>query len=139
MKISHIFGLLVFGLGAYWIWGQFNPPVEKATNGAALVSVEIPKNLSSMALKGKRKFNANCASCHGKDAAGQDGIAPPLIHKIYEPNHHGDQAFQNAAKFGVRAHHWRFGDMPSVEGVNQQDVTEIIKYIRELQRENNIN
>ena len=63
---------------------------------------------------GETTFNANCAACHGKQAAGTDH-GPPLVHKIYEPHHHGDQAFQLAAANGVKAHHWEFGNMPKVD------------------------
>jgi hypothetical protein len=56
------------------------------------------------------------------------------VHKIYEPSHHGDAAFQFAAAKGVRAHHWNFGDMPKLTGVTTEDVEQIIKYVRYLQR-----
>ena len=88
---------------------------------------------------GEEVFIEQCAVCHGENAAGQDGVAPPLVHKIYEPSHHGDAAFLLAAKNGVRAHHWRFGNMPPVEGVTDGDVKMIIAYVRELQRANGIN
>lgn len=84
--------------------------------------------------KGEAKFNANCARCHGERASGTTQ-GPPLVHKIYEPNHHGDLAFQRAVANGVRAHHWGFGDMPRIEGVTSEDVAEITKYIRWLQRQ----
>lgn len=84
--------------------------------------------------KGEAKFRANCLRCHGESAAGTTQ-GPPLAHKIYEPNHHGDAAFQRAAANGVRAHHWRFGDMPRIEGVTPEDVEQIIQYVRWLQRE----
>lgn len=106
---------------------------------AAMIAVAQPDALSADAQIGKRAFESACASCHGANAAGQDGVAPPLIHKIYEPGHHGDESFQRAAAMGVRAHHWRFGDMPAVEGVTRGDVAMITAYIRELQRENGIN
>jgi len=83
---------------------------------------------------GETTFNANCSACHGKQAAGTDH-GPPLVHKIYEPHHHGDQAFQLAAANGVRAHHWEFGNMPKVEGVTPQGVDQIVKYVRWLQRQ----
>ncbi|MFM7841547.1 MAG: cytochrome c, partial [Nitrospira sp.] len=60
---------------------------------------------------------------------------PPFVHKIYEPNHHGDAAFQRAAALGVRAHHWQFGNMPKISSVTPADVDEIIKYVRWLQRQ----
>ena len=60
---------------------------------------------------------------------------PPLVHIIYEPNHHADVAFLLAARNGVQAHHWRFGDMPPVPGVTDEIVLEIVGYIRWLQRQ----
>lgn len=83
---------------------------------------------------GEAKFNSHCSACHGAQATGtQQG--PPLVHKIYEPNHHGDAAFLRAAEFGVKAHHWEFGNMPKIEGVSSADVEQIIRYIRWLQRQ----
>lgn len=108
-------------------------------NGAPMVQITLPETLSANAEFGKRAFDAKCADCHGANAAGQDGVAPPLVHKIYEPSHHGDAAFLLAAKNGVRAHHWRFGSMPAVEGVTDGDVKMIVAYVRELQRANGIN
>jgi mono/diheme cytochrome c family protein len=83
---------------------------------------------------GETKFSAHCAACHGPRAVGT-AQGPPLVHKIYEPSHHADVAFQRAALNGVRAHHWDFGNMPKIEGVSPEDVDQIIKYIRWLQRQ----
>ena len=83
---------------------------------------------------GEAKFNTLCARCHGPEGIGTKQ-GPPLVHKIYEPNHHGDAAFQRAAANGVRAHHWQFGDMPKVEGVKPEDLDHIVKYVRWLQRQ----
>lgn len=106
--------------------------------GAPLVDVFVPSQLSATAQDGQQAFEVSCAACHGVSAAGQDGVAPPLVHIIYEPNHHGDQSFYQAVSYGVRAHHWRFGNMPAIEGVSQSDVSDIIAYVRELQRANDI-
>ncbi|MEX5219983.1 MAG: cytochrome c [Nitrospira sp.] len=83
---------------------------------------------------GEAKFTAHCAACHGARAVGTSQ-GPPLVHKIYEPNHHADIAFQRAALNGVRAHHWDFGNMPKIEGVAPEDIDQITKYIRWLQRQ----
>jgi cytochrome c553 len=83
-------------------------------------------------------FNVACAECHGTNAAGQNGIAPPLVHITYEPGHHGDASFLLAVRNGVRAHHWKFGNMPAVEGLTDGDVKMVVAYIRELQRANGI-
>ncbi len=84
--------------------------------------------------KGEAAFKANCARCHGERGVGTSQ-GPPLVHKIYEPNHHGDAAFQRAAANGVRAHHWQFGDMPKIDGATPDDVDQIITYVRWLQRQ----
>lgn len=107
--------------------------------GAAMVDVTVPPDLSEMAQIGKTAFDATCATCHGENAAGSAGYGPPLVHKIYEPSHHGDMSFFLAVDQGVRAHHWKFGNMPAQEGLTKGDVTAIVAYVRELQRANGIN
>lgn len=128
----------VLALAAYLlVQPLFLEPSSSDAPGKPLVQVKVP-TLSAASQQGERLFNENCASCHGKNAAGQNGVAPPLVHIIYEPNHHGDMAFQLAAKRGVRQHHWYFGNMPAVPSVTQQDVSKITAYVRELQRANGI-
>lgn len=100
-------------------------------------SVREPDRLSASARDGKILFNRNCAVCHGESAAGTEQ-GPPLVHDIYNPGHHGDESFVRAAKNGVRAHHWPFGDMPPVPGVTEPMVRAIVKYVRALQAENGI-
>ncbi|TNF21211.1 MAG: cytochrome c [Rhodobacteraceae bacterium] len=139
---------LVGGVVVYWNTTQQAPqgaghsmaPPDTGTlaEGAPIVEVALPAELSANAQIGKRAFDAKCAECHGANAAGRNGVAPPLVHKIYEPGHHSDMAFVLAAKNGVRAHHWRFGDMPPVEGLTDGDVKLIARYVRELQKENGI-
>lgn len=107
-----------------------------APAAAETVSVTLPE-LSPEARAGGQAFIQNCAKCHGMIAGGTDK-GPPLIHKIYEPNHHGDFAFQRAVRQGARAHHWRFGDMPPQPEVTDADVAVIVKFIREVQRANGI-
>lgn len=69
----------------------------------------------------------------------QISLAPRLVHKIYEPGHHGDESFQRAVAMGVGQHHWPFGDMPAVQGLDRDDVQATIAYVRALQVENGIN
>ena len=50
--------------------------------------------------QGKTLFEQNCSVCHGP--AGDGTVqGPPLVHIIYEPNHHADAAFILAARNGV--------------------------------------
>lgn len=115
------------------------PDTTAISEGEPIAAVTLPGELSGNAQIGKTAFEAKCATCHGVNAAGQNGVAPPLVHKIYEPSHHGDEAFWLAAQNGVRSHHWRFGNMPPVEGLTRGEVKLIVAYIRELQRANGIN
>ena len=68
--------------------------------GGLLANVILPATLSQNAQSGKRGFEAKCAACHGVNAAGQDGVAPPLVHKVYGSSHHGDESFQRASGLG---------------------------------------
>lgn len=146
VRNAEISGLVVLALAVFGYWWTAQGE-ETSTNGSPdgnldgspMVEVVLPEALSSNAEIGKLAFEAKCADCHGVNAAGQEGVAPPLVHKIYEPSHHGDGSFLLAAKNGVRAHHWRFGDMPPVEGITDGDVKMIVAYVRELQRANGIN
>lgn len=137
MKRTSMFvvvAVLALGVAGY---AYFNQPQPAERTGVPLVSVIVP-DFSAAERAGEVAYNNSCAACHGENAAGQEGVAPPFVHHIYEPGHHGDRAFLVAALSGVRAHHWPFGDMPPVEGVTEHDVAQIITYVRALQRANGI-
>ncbi len=114
------------------------PDTSSVAQGDPIVKVAVPAGLSANAQIGKRAFDVKCAVCHSENAAGKNGVAPPLVHKIYEPSHHSDMAFVIAAQNGVKSHHWKFGDMPPVDGLTNADVKYITQYVRELQKENGI-
>ena len=150
MKKQLVAALVVAGFAAAsWLWiapGQQSETAMKTSEptptgqGAPLAEVMIPEQLSAKAEAGKTYYAAVCATCHGVNAAGQDGVAPPLVHRVYEPSHHGDMAFVLAARNGVRSHHWRFGNMPPVEQrLTDAELGAIVAYVRELQRANGIN
>jgi mono/diheme cytochrome c family protein len=82
---------------------------------------------------GESLFTARCSACHGRHATGTDS-GPPLVHAVYRPGHHGDDAFTLAVRRGVVAHHWRFGDMPPQPQVSDSQISPIVSYVRWLQR-----
>ncbi len=106
------------------------PPIDETQVVLRGIAATSPPEVAS----GKAMFEQNCSACHGPAGDGTTQ-GPPLVHIIYEPNHHADAAFLLAARNGVRAHHWRFGDMPPVAGVTDEVVLEIVGYIRWLQRQ----
>ncbi|PKM44741.1 MAG: cytochrome C [Gammaproteobacteria bacterium HGW-Gammaproteobacteria-1] len=97
---------------------------------------QIPKpspGLTPNPAKGMAMYAQTCAACHGRDMRGTDQ-GPPFLHRVYEPSHHSDAAFQLAVRNGVRAHHWNFGDMAPLPELNPDDVAHIAAYIRMEQR-----
>ncbi len=107
------------------------PSIETAARRILLPAFSDEQQAGSLA------FARHCQVCHGENAAGTRA-GPPLVHKIYEPSHHGDRAFVRAVRQGVIAHHWRFGDMPRLPDVADQELDAIIGYVRAMQRANGI-
>jgi len=119
------FALLAASFAAFFVFtaAHYAPPVSAA--------MDMDKGPFA---RGETLYNANCSGCHGVKGKGS-AKGPPLVHPIYHPNHHADLSFHWAVERGVRAHHWRFGDMPEIKGPGKDDVTAIIYYIRALQKE----
>ncbi|WP_299479803.1 cytochrome c [uncultured Roseibium sp.] len=144
IKLNHFLTMTVAAIlvsAGYFVFAYDRDPDDAGANSAPgpLVKITLPNTLSTDAKSGWQLFEAECAVCHGTDAVGKEGIAPPLVHRIYEPSHHADESFQQAVALGVRAHHWTFGNMPPVAGLSRADVALIVAYVRELQRANGIN
>lgn len=78
---------------------------------------------------GATVYAARCASCHGDDLQGTDK-GPSQLSIVYEPGHHGDDAYRSAIRNGATAHHWGFGDMPAIDNITDDQVELVIAYIR---------
>jgi mono/diheme cytochrome c family protein len=81
---------------------------------------------------GAELYASNCASCHGADLRGTE-LGPSQLSIVYEPAHHDDDAFRSAIANGVGQHHWTFGNMPPVPGLDDDEVDAIISFIRSEQ------
>ena len=121
--------VIVIAGGAWVWWSQFRQADET-------VAVTMP-SLDAAQARGQAAFANSCAICHDPNAGGTDA-GPPLIHRIYEPSHHGDMSFVMAAQRGVRQHHWKFGNMPAQPQVSEAEIADIIAYVRAVQRANGI-
>ena len=88
---------------------------------------------SASAEDGSALYAARCAACHGADLRGT-GMGPSQLSIVYEPKHHSDDSFRAAIRNGVSPHHWDFGPMPAVSGLDDDEITAIIAYIREAQQ-----
>ena len=135
MKSKPVYAYPFLGIAAAIVSAFIAVPAQSGQNANYANPVE-PKTTPQLNL-GKLNFDAYCASCHGKTAAGS-GKGPTFISRIYHPGHHGDQAFYIAAKRGARAHHWKFGDMKPVDGITDDQITAIINYVRAVQKANGL-
>ena len=120
----------------FWVVGPLAAIVLLFACVAAAQEPKFPE-FSDEARQGGAIFMGSCASCHGLYLQGTEK-GPPLLHKYYEPSHHGDETFYVAAKLGARQHHWNFGNMPPVEGITDEQIALIIRYVREMQKANGI-
>lgn len=123
----------LFAMAGYAGWGLWDRLGSEVRTG---IAVNVPP-LSSVAQAGREAYERRCAQCHGEHGAGAPS-GPPLVHPLYRPAHHADVAFSLAVHRGVRAHHWRLGDMPPQADVGSDDLAAITRYIRELQAANGI-
>ncbi len=117
---------LVAGFSVLVMWTRSPEPPGRTLSSAPSVG-------ATQIAEGKSLFARHCMRCHGPGARGSR-IGPPLVHRIYEPSHHGDAAFFRAVARGVKSHHWNFGDMQPVPGVGPEKVRLIVQYVRSLQR-----
>ena len=124
-------GAVVVGLGYVAWFDSFG-----RTSRLAQRPMTVPE-LSAGARAGRQAFDTHCAPCHGEHATGGP-TGPALVDPIYRPAHHADIAFALAVRRGVRAHHWRLGDMPPQPSISEADVRNITRYVRELQQANGI-
>ena len=137
--------------GAWWMLRPAPAPAPITTAGQGArpgaapanpetgetVAVSVPE-LSAQARRGQQYFQAACARCHGPNAGGIEGKGPPLVHSYYRPAHHADAAIMLAVRRGVQSHHWRYGNMPVIEGITDGEITDIIAFIRSVQQANGI-
>jgi mono/diheme cytochrome c family protein len=124
--------VVLFLVGILWLTDMLT---SRGEGPPAPTSQRTP--VPSTFTAGEALFNAHCAMCHGPSAVGTDQ-GPSLLWRIYAPSHHSDDSFYLAVQQGVRAHHWRFGNMLPIPAVTQDEVTLIIAYVRWLQQQGGV-
>ena len=110
--------------------GGGNEP--RAPTATPTATTTAPAQPTAVSVGGRALFIQTCSVCHGVDLQGTDR-GPPFLNPIYGPGHHSDAAFRLAVQRGVISHHWRFGNMPKIEGLTDEQVEEILKFVREQQ------
>lgn len=136
MRTAEILQIAVIGMVLVGGTAVVASKIRGSDNKEVSVAVTVPK-LTTAARKGEKYYDKSCISCHGDNASGTKS-GPPLIHDIYNPGHHGDEAFYRAATQGVKQHHWPYGNMPPRPELSKSELAHIIAYVRELQEANGI-
>jgi mono/diheme cytochrome c family protein len=121
----------LFALGALACGGDDDDDDTGTQPDAGTVESAVPGATVDLAL-GEEVYQTSCAQCHGEDLGGTDQ-GPSQLSIVYEPNHHSDEAYVAAIAQGSPEHHWEFGDMPPVEGLDDDEVASVIAYIRSVQ------
>ena len=96
-------------------------------------SPTIPE-LSASALHGREIINTQCAECHGVDGTGGSRKGPPILHSMYRDEIFPDFVFKRSVLEGKREKNWRFGPMPAMPDLSDEDVDGVIAFVREVQR-----
>ncbi len=100
--------------------------------GATEASPLVTLTGEELLVAGEDSYKRFCAACHGADLRGTEQ-GPSFLSIVYEPNHHADFAFTSAAKNGVPAHHWTFGDMPAIPGISDDEIIAVTAHVRSVQ------
>ena len=87
-------------------------------------NIEVPQAYKA----GQKHFHQVCANCHGSDALGKKTKAPKLIDVDYIEENFSDEEMRDAAKEGTDKM------PPQKANVNDEEITEIIKYLRYSQK-----
>ena len=110
-------------------WGLLAVVVLVVVAGCGSGESDTPASSGGDVASGAEVYGSSCASCHGSDLRGTDR-GPSHLSIVYEPNHHTDDSFRSAIANGAQQHHWGFGDMPPVAGLSDQDVEDVIAFVR---------
>jgi mono/diheme cytochrome c family protein len=121
-----------FHRASVWRWPMAVAVVAACVALMAACGSDAP-DANGGSANGSVLYAERCAACHGADLRGT-GMGPSQLSIVYEPNHHPDESFREAIRNGVSPHHWDFGPMPAVSGLDDDEITAIIAYIREVQQ-----
>ena len=108
------------------------PTVAATSEATPTPTPDAPAAPRFSGTDGRSLYGQACAVCHGQALEGTNA-GPTFLSRIYAPGHHADISLIFAVERGVRAHHWDFGNMAPVAGLEHEQVLAIIAFIREQQ------
>ena len=112
---------------------MFDQPLRTEGPVAAVEQSYENKQFTQLAIAGMRLYRSMCVECHGADAKGT-GDGPNLLRAQYHAKRFGKTAFHAAVKGGVPQQKWAMGDMPGFPDLDFNQIEQVERYVRELQR-----
>ena len=100
-------------------------------------SPKIPE-LSTAGKLGRVLVNTQCAECHGEDGTGYSRKGPPLLHPMYREEVFPDHHFKRVIREGRRQRAWQFGPMPAQPQLSDEDINNILAFVREVHNETGV-
>lgn len=82
--------------------------------------------------RGGAIYGANCAACHGAALEGTD-LGPSLLDPMYASGQLSDDRFRSAVRNGVEETRWEFGPMPAMGGLGDDQIDELLGFVRASQ------
>ena len=87
---------------------------------------------------GEQTYRDFCGSCHGRDFEGSSN-GPSHLDAVYAPEYTTDDDFRTAITQGAPEANYDFGRMPAIASLDDQEITDVIAYIRRVQDERGFN
>ncbi|MCP4434126.1 MAG: cytochrome c [Actinomycetia bacterium] len=87
---------------------------------------------------GEQTYMDFCGSCHGRDFEGSSQ-GPSQLDEHFAPGETTDAEFRQAIENGAPREYYDFTPMPAIGSLDDQEVTNVIAYIRSVQQERGFN
>lgn len=87
--------------------------------------------------RGRLAFERECASCHGSTGGGTEN-GPNLIAARYGPSEMADALIRGAVLNGVPQRSAAHPGMPALPQLRPQELDSVLRFLREIQRANDI-
>lgn len=86
---------------------------------------------------GEQVYADRCAACHGRDFQGS-AQAPSHLEPYFAPDNTSDEDYRNAVRNGAETAEFDYNSMPALN-LSDQEITDVIAYIRSVQVERGFN
>lgn len=87
---------------------------------------------------GAQTYTDFCGACHGRDFEGSVQ-GPSHLDAVYDPATTTDTDFRNAIRNGATETNYDSGDMPPIRSLDDQQIADVIAYVRSVQEERGFN